>query len=69
MESSGVPGALHMTAATAALCGLPDGLLQRRTVEVKSKGLMDTALLEAGTPAAAEVLRLLSEPAVVPPGA
>ena len=35
MESTGVPGAVHLSADTAALCGVPETLLEERVVEVK----------------------------------
>jgi class 3 adenylate cyclase len=37
MESTGAPDAIHFSAATAALCELPQALLKRRNVDVKAR--------------------------------
>ena len=63
MESTGVPGAVHCTAATVAALGLaaPDVLdcFERRVVDVKGLGPTDTCLVHAATPQATALLAAL----------
>ena len=64
MESTGEPGAVHLTAGTAAALGLPEQVLQRcferRRVEVKGHGAMETLLVRARTAAAEELAQALA---------
>ena len=46
MESTGRPGCVQLSADTAAAVGLPPGLLDERSVDVKGKGLLTTYVLE-----------------------
>ena len=62
MESTGVQGAVHLSAETAALLDFPTSLLENRLVEVKGRGKMNTFLLEASGPHADEVRRHLGPP-------
>jgi len=62
MESTGVQGAVHLTAETAALLDFPTSLLDNRLVEVKGRGKMDTFLLDASGANADEVRRHLGPP-------
>ena len=60
MESSGRANCVQLSDAAFIATGLPPGLLTPRHYDVKGKGLMTTHVLEAGSPAAMEVLELLS---------
>jgi class 3 adenylate cyclase/uncharacterized membrane protein YgcG len=65
MESTGAPGCVHFSAETAAACDLPGfplALLERRCVDVKGRGQMDTLLLAGEGPAAAALLECLGPP-------
>jgi hypothetical protein len=66
MESTGAPGCVHFSAETAAACaelpGLPSALLERRCIDVKGKGPMDTLLLAGEGHAAAALLDCLGPP-------
>ena len=62
MESTGVQGAVHLTAETAALLDFPLSLLENRLVDVKGRGKMDTFLLDASSANAEEVKRHLGPP-------
>ena len=60
MESTGLPGAVHLSAESFDLLRLatPEAAaaFERRRVEVKGRGVMDTMLLPAGGRGAAAVL-------------
>jgi hypothetical protein len=69
MESSGVAGAVQLSAATWAALRLPeaaaaecDALVPPMERDIKGKGPMGTRTVHAGTPAAARLRALLDEP-------
>jgi hypothetical protein len=53
MESTGVPGLIHMSESVAAAAGLPLDLLTERTVDVKGVGQLTTYLFDPKNAAAA----------------
>ena len=59
MESTGRAGCVQMSAASYQATGLPLGAVPQRRVDVKGKGLMETFVLDAASPEAAEVRALL----------
>jgi hypothetical protein len=60
MESTGIPGGVHLSAETAALCDLPQSVRRdRRSVDVKGRGTMDTYLVQGGGQEAAALLAVL----------
>ena len=59
MESSGRTGCVQMSAAAYQATGLPPGAVPQRRVDVKGKGQMDTYVLDAASPEAAQVRALL----------
>ena len=59
MESSGRAGCVQMSAAAYQATGLPPGAVPQRRVDVKGKGQMDTYVLDAASPEAAQVRALL----------
>jgi hypothetical protein len=60
MESTGTPGGVHLSAETAALCNLPQSIRRdRRSVDVKGQGAMDTYLVQGGGQEAAALLAVL----------
>jgi hypothetical protein len=69
MESTGRAECVQLSGAAFAACGLPEGIVATRFVDVKGKGHMDTFIVPAAGEVEVAVRRALAAPFVAPAAA